>query len=161
MAKGAQHVEPGTGDTEKKAKANATAACQKRWGACVSNLSACSLAKTAAPNQPNQPKPPPQPHLASWGALAYSAADNQVGSSSGKNDRDLAEQEAMKACSQRGRACVLRSVFNKQCAALARDGAVVGLATSADPRETQRKAIDECVKGGGTRCVLQVFFCSF
>ena len=39
--------------------------------------------------------------------------------------------------------------------------AVVGLATSADPRETQRKAIDECVKGGGTRCVLQVFFCSF
>ena len=71
------------------------------------------------------------------------------------------EEEAMKACSQRGRACALQTVFNKQCAALARDRAFVGLATSADPRETQRKAIDECARNGGARCVLQVFFCSF
>ena len=158
VAKGAQHVESATGDTEKKAEANATAACQKRWGTCVSNLSACSFAKTAAPNEPN---PPPQAHATSWGAIAYSAPDMQAGWSSSKNDKALAEQEAMKVCSQRGRACALQTVFNKQCAALARDRAFVGLATSADPRETQRKAIDECVKGGGTRCVLQVFFCSF
>ena len=161
VAKGGQHFEPATGDTEKKAEANATAACQKLWGTCVSNLSACSFAKTAAPKQPDQPKQPPQAHATSWGAIAYSAPDMQAGWSSSKNDKALAEQEAMKSCSQRGRACALQSVFNKQCAALARDGAFVGLATSTDPRETQRKAIDECVKGGGTRCVLQVFFCSF
>lgn len=161
VAKGAQHFESATGDTEKKAEANATAACQKRWGTCVSDLSGCSFAKTAAPNQPNPPNRAPQAHATSWGAIAYSAPDMQAGWSSSKNDKALAEQEAMRVCSQRGRACALQTVFNKQCAALARDRTFVGLATSADPRETQRKAIDECVKGGGTRCVLQVFFCSF
>jgi hypothetical protein len=158
LAKGAQHFEVATGSTEKEAEASATAVCQKRWGPCVSDLSACSLTSTSRSNKPN---PPAQPHATSWGAIAYSAPDMQAGWSQSKNDRSLAEKEAMNACSQRGKACVLRTVFNKQCAALARDGRFVGWATSTEPREAQQKAVEECRKDGGTRCALQVFFCSF
>jgi hypothetical protein len=107
----------------------------------VSNLSACSFAKAAAPNQPNRPNPPPQAHATSWGAIAYSAPDMQAGWSQSKNDRSLAEKEAMNACSQRGKACVLRTVFNKQCAGLAWDRSFVGWATSTEPREAQQKAV--------------------
>jgi hypothetical protein len=158
LAKGAQHFEAATGNTKEKAEANATAACQQRWGTCLSDLSACSLASTSGLNKPN---PPAQPHATSWGAIAYSAPDMQAGWSYSKNDRSLAEKEAMTACSQRGRACVLRTVFNKQCAALASDRGFAGWATSTDPREAQQKAVEACTKNGGTRCTLHVFFCSF
>ena len=158
VAKGAQHVEGATGDTEKKAEANATALCQQHWGTCASNISACSLANATASSRPAAP---PQPHAASWGAIAYSPSEKQAGWASNKNDQSLAEQEAMKVCSQRGHACAVRMVFNKQCGALARDGNFVGVATAADPRETQQKALQECTKNGGSRCALQVFFCSF
>ncbi len=158
VAKGAQHFEAATGNTEKKAKADATAVCQQRWGTCLSDLSACSLASASRTNKPN---PPAQPHATSWGAIAYSAPDMQAGWSSSKNDRSLAEKEAMDACSQRGKACVLRTVFNKECGALASDRSFAGWATSTDPREAQRNAVAQCTKDGGTRCALHIFFCSY
>jgi hypothetical protein len=158
MAKGAQHFEVATGNTEKEAEASATAVCQKRWGTCLSDLSTCSLTGTSRLNKPN---PPAQPHATSWGAIAYSASDMQAGWSSSKNDRSLAEKEAMSVCSQRGKACVLRTVFNKQCGALAADRSFVGWATSTEPRDAQQKAVEECTKDGGTKCALHVFFCSF
>ena len=157
-AKGTRNFEVATGSTEKEAAASATAVCQQRWGACRSALSTCSLTGASGSNKPN---PPAQPRATSWGAIAYSAPDMQAGWSQSKNDRSLAEKEAMNACSQRGKACVLRTVFNKQCAALAWDRSFAGWATSTEPREAQQKAVEACTKDGGTRCALHVFFCSF
>ena len=157
-AKGTRQFEVATGSTEKEAAATATAVCQQRWGTCRSPLSTCSLTGTSGSNKPN---PPAQPRATSWGAIAYSAPDMQAGWSQSKNDRSLAENEAMNACSQRGKACVLRTAFNRQCAGLAWDRSFVGWATSTEPREAQQKAVEKCTKDGGTRCALHVFFCSF
>lgn len=155
VAMGSQHYEGATGDTEKTAEANATAVCQRNWGKCLTNLSACSVTGVT------RPSPPPPPKAISWGAIAYSTADMGAGWSRSKSDRASAEKEAMSACSQRGKACVLRIAFNKQCGALAADRDFAGWGVSTDQREAQRKAIDECTKAGGTRCVLHIAFCSF
>ena len=157
-AKGAQHFEVATGSTEKQAEASAMAVCQQRWGACLSDLSACSLTGASRANKPN---PPAQPHATSWGAIAYSAADMGAGWSQGKSDRSLAEEEAMNTCAQRGKACALRIAFDKQCGALAADRSFTGWGVSTDQTEAQRKAMDECKKAGGARCVLHIAFCSF
>ena len=156
-AKGTQHFEVATGGTEKEAAASATAVCQQRWGACLSALSACSLTGTSRASKPNPPAPP---RAISWGAIAYSASDMKAGWSQGKSDRGSAEKEAMNTCSQRGKACVLRIAFNKQCGALAADRSFVGWATSTEARAAQQKAIEECTKNGGMKCALHVFFCS-
>jgi hypothetical protein len=84
-----------------------------------------------------------------------------AGYSQGKADRATAEREAMSVCAQRGKECVLRSTFNKQCGALAADGAITGTSTSNDQREALAKALDECKRAGGTRCVPHIAFCSF
>jgi hypothetical protein len=63
-------------------------------------------------------------------------------------------------CQQRGKSCVLRGAFNKQCGALAADRNFEGVGTSTDARAAQAKAMDECRKAGGTRCVLHIMFCS-
>lgn len=154
VAAGAQHYEPATGDTEKSAQANATAVCQKNWGRCLSDISACSL--TGA----RRPRTAPAPRAVSWGAIAYSAGDMGAGTSQAKPDRASAEEEAMKVCAQRGKSCVIRAAFNKQCGALAADGNVVGSAVAADQREAQQKAIADCTRAGGSRCVLHILFCS-
>ena len=83
-----------------------------------------------------------------------------AGWSQGKSDRGAAEREAMALCQQRGKSCVLRATFNKQCSALAADRNFEGLGVSADVREAQQKAIDECRKAGGTRCAPHIMFCS-
>ncbi len=158
VTKDRQHFEAATGSTEKKAEANATAACQSHWGNCASNMSSCSL---IGPSQSSQPAPPPQPHAIAWGAIAYSAADMQAGWAYGKYDRALAEKEAMAKCSERGKSCALQTAFNKQCGALAADRSFFGWGTSADPKEAQRRAVEECGKDGGARCTLHVFICSF
>ena len=155
VAAGAQHYEAAAGDSAKQAESNATALCQRNWGRCLSDLSACSLTGAARPSAPSPPR------ATSWGAIAYSTADMAAGSSQGKSDRASAQKEAMSICSQRGKACVLRIDFNKQCGALAADRDFAGWGASTDPREAQRKAIDDCAKAGGARCVLHVFFCSF
>jgi hypothetical protein len=155
VAAGGQHYESATGRSEKNAEANATALCQQNWGRCLSDLSACSL--TGA----NPLPPPPSPRATSWGAIAYSTADMGAGSSQAKSDRASAEREAMSICSQRGKACVLRVAFNKQCGALAADRNFAGSGASANEREAQKKALDECAKAGGARCVLHISFCSF
>ena len=98
VAKGGQHYEAATGDTAKKAEANATAACQQHWGTCASDLSACSSASVAETTRSN---PPAQPHATSWGAIAYSSPDMQSGWANSKSDQALAESEAMKMCATR------------------------------------------------------------
>jgi hypothetical protein len=157
-AKGTRNFEVATGNTEREAAASATAVCQQRWGACRGALSTCSLTGTSGSSKPNPPAPP---RAISWGAIAYSAADMGAGWSQGKSDQASAEKEAMSACSQRGKACVLRIAFNKQCGALAADRGLAGWATSTEPLEAQQKAVEQCTKNGGTRCVLHISFCSF
>ena len=156
FSSGAALFESATGSREKQAEANATTACQQVWGRCLSDLSSCSLLSA-----PTHTSAPASPCSISWGAIAYSVSDHQAGWSSAKNDKTVAEKEALSVCAQRGKACAIVSSFNKQCGALARDGNFVGLATSADQREALQKAVQECTKNGGARCVPQVMFCSF
>jgi hypothetical protein len=77
-----------------------------------------------------------------------------------KDDRASAEKEALSVCSQRGKACVVMTAFNKQCGGLARDGRVAGTAVAADQQVALQQAREACTKNGGTRCVAQVLFCS-
>jgi len=157
VAKGGMHVESATGPTEKSAAAQATELCRQNWGVCLSDLSACSLTGSRLP----PPPPPPSTRGgASWGAIAYSTAEMAAGTASGKADRAAAENEAMTVCAQRGRGCVLQLAFNRGCAALAADRNFAGSGTSEDQRAAQQKAIDECRKAGGARCVLHISFCS-
>ena len=135
----------GNADTKPNAQGRALAECARLGG------KKCAL---------DRPSPPLPPRKISWGAIAYSDKDMGAGWSLGKDDRASAEKEAMNLCSQRGKACVLRTAFDKQCGALAADRDVSGWATAADQREAQQKAIDECKKAGGTRCVLHISFCS-
>lgn len=150
----------GNADTKPNAQQRALAECA-RLGAkkCALQATICSVWNPSA-GTPGPPSPPPPPRKISWGAIAYSDRDMGAGWSQGKDDRASAEKEAMNLCSQRGKACVLRTAFDKQCGALAADGGVSGWGTSADQREAQQKAIDACTKAGGARCVLHISFCS-
>jgi len=131
------------------------AECEKIGGKkCAVEASVCSAPNNTSGGQPEPPK------AIAWGAIAYSSRDMGAGWSQGKDDRASAEREAMQACSQHGKACVLRTAFNKQCGALAADRDFTGWGTSANVRDAQQQAIGQCQKAGGTRCVLHVAFCS-
>lgn len=147
-----RHFEVATAPTREQAEASAVGICKSRWGKCSSDLSSCSFA--------DRHVPPPPPRGSSWGAIAFSAVDGQSGFSQAKNDRASAEKEALATCSQRGKACVVMTAFNKQCAGLARDGRVAGTAVAADQQVALQQARQACAKNGGTRCVIQVLFCS-
>ena len=150
----------GNADTKPNAQRRALAECAKIGGKkCALQATICSIWNPNAETQ-GPPSPPPPPRKISWGAIAYSDKDMGAGWSQGKDDRASAEKEAMSLCSQRGKACVLQTAFNKQCGALAADRGVSGWATSADQREAQQRAIDACRKAGGARCVLHISFCS-
>jgi hypothetical protein len=151
----------GTGGSKANVEQLAMGECAKLGGRkCELEVSSCSASSTG-PGTPATASPPPAPKAISWGAIAYSSSDMGAGWSQGKNDRASAEREAMAACSQRGKACVLRAAFNKQCGALAADRNFTGSGTSADQRQALQKALDECKRAGGTRCVPHVAFCSF
>jgi len=150
-----QHCESATGYSEKNAQDNAVRVCQKTWGKCLTNMSACSAQGSG------KAFPPPPARDVSWGAIAYSSADMGAGWSQSKDDRTAAEREAMTACSQRGKACSLQTAFNKQCGALAADRNFTGWGVAADQRDAQNRAIQECAKAGGSRCVLHISFCSY
>ena len=149
----------GTSGTKLLAEQRAVAECARLGGkGCTAQASICSSPGAGASS--SLPSTPTPPRTVSWGAIAYSNNDMGAGWSQGKDDRASAEKEALAACSQRGKACVLRTTFNKQCGALAADREFAGWGASADPREAQQKAIDDCKKAGGARCVLHISFCS-
>jgi hypothetical protein len=149
----------GTDGTKYNAQQRAVSACTEAGGKrCEAQASICSSpGMTGASNLPTAPA---KPKATSWGAIAYSPRDMGSGWSQGKGDRASAEQEAMAACAQRGKGCVVRSTFNKQCGALAADGNATGVGVSADQRDALQKALDDCKKAGGTRCVPHISFCS-
>jgi len=150
----------GTSPTTTDARQRAMAECARVGGKkCVLQVAVCS---TSGSNGNTDPGPPPArvTRAVSWGAIAYSPTNMSAGWSQGKDDRATAEKEAMKTCSQRGPGCVLRTAFNKECAALAVDRNFAGWATSVNQREAQLKAVNECKKNGGTQCLLRVSFCS-
>jgi hypothetical protein len=147
----------GTDAAKSGAERRAMAECSKQGAKkCAIEASICSV-----PGASSAPRSMPAPPKAvAWGAIAYSAKDMGAGWSQGKADRASAEREAMAACSQRGKACVLQTAFNKTCGALAADRNFTGSATSTDQREALQKAVDECKKAGGTNCVPHIAFCS-
>jgi hypothetical protein len=150
----------GTSGARLSAQQRALAECSRAGGKkCAVAASVCS-APNASSAPPSAPLSPPSAKNVSWGAIAYSSKDMGAGWSQGKADRGSAEKAALTACSQRGKACVLRTAFNKQCGALASDHDFTGWGTSTDQREAQQKAIGDCKKAGGTMCVLHISFCS-
>jgi hypothetical protein len=151
-------VASGTASTKAGAEQQAMAECTRAGGRlCAVQASACSGAGSTTTSAPSAPRPP---RAISWGAIAYSSKDMGAGWSQGKDDRASAEKEAVSACGQRGKACVLQTAFNKQCGALAADRDFTGWGVAADQRTAQQHAIDECKKAGGARCVLHISFCS-
>ena len=153
----------GTESTKPQAEQRALAECSKIGGRhCVVEASACSSRSSNSGSRPASPAgPPPAPKAISWGAIAYSTREMSAGWAQGKPDRASAEKEALNVCSQRGKACVLRAAFNKQCGALAADRDFTGAGTSTDQREAMQKAIAACKQAGGNNCALHVMFCSF
>lgn len=150
----------GTAGTAAGAKQFAVAECTRLGGKkCEVEASVCSASGSSSSS--GTPPPPQPPKAISWGAIAYSSTDMGAGWSQGKTDRASAEREAMAACAQRGKACVLRTAFNKQCGALAADRDFTGWGVSADQRQALQKALDDCRKAGGARCVPHISFCSF
>jgi hypothetical protein len=147
----------GTAPTKSAAQQRAMTECTRPGNKkCAVEASVCGNAADSG----NTPTAPPPPRTTSWGAIAYSTRDMGAGYSQGKADRASAEKEAMDLCAQRGKTCVLRTAFNKQCGALATDGNFAGIGASTDPRDANQKAIDDCKKNGGARCVLHISFCS-
>jgi hypothetical protein len=172
IAAGGDIVTWGIAGSRTTAQQYAEIACSRAGGKqCEAQASVCSSPdssgasdlKSASLLPPgSDPKSAPlPPRKVSWGAIAYSSKDMSAGWSQGKDDRASAVKEAMDVCAQRGKACVLWTAFNKQCGALAADREFAGWGTSTDQREALQKAIDECKKAGGTRCVPHVSFCSF
>ena len=162
VAAGSGQVGWGIDRTRQAAEQRALAECA-RTGArgCEIQTWACSAPTAAGAGGTSAPaSPPPVPKTAAWGAIAYSAGDMGAGWAQGKADRASAEREAMAACQQRGKACVLRASFNKQCGALAADRNFEGSGTSTDARNAQQEAMNACRKAGGTRCALRIMFCS-
>ncbi len=154
----------GTAATKAAAQQQALAQCFKSGAKhCAVQAWVCSapMASSAAPPGTPAPRPnPPASRNAAWGAIAYSSRDMGAGFSRGKEDRASAEREAMHTCTQRGKGCLLRVAFKKACGALAADGAFTGSGISADQPHAQQKAMEECKKAGGSRCVLHISFCS-
>jgi|SRR5579864_9439722 len=150
-----------TASSKEAAQQQATTQCSKYGGKkCAVQAWVCSAAGSGATTSSNTSAPPKNPNAASWGAIAYSSRDMGAGWSQGKEDRASAEREAMAVCAKRGKECAVRGAFNKQCGALAADGAVTGVGISADQRQAQQKAMDECKNAGGRQCNLHILFCS-
>jgi len=159
----------GIAGSKYNAQQYAEAACSKAGGkGCEAQASICSSPDSSgasvlggkSASSTSAPALAAPARKISWGAIAYSAGDMGAGWSQGKDDRASAEKEAMAICAQRGKACSLRTAFNKQCGALAADRAITGLGAAADQGEANQKAIDECKRAGGAKCVLHISFCS-
>jgi hypothetical protein len=151
----------GTFGSKGGAQQRATSECERLGGKkCEAKVAVCSTNGGGPTLTPGNPGPPPAPKAIAWGAIAYSSRDMGAGWSQGRIDRAGAEKEAMDACAERGKACVLRTAFNKQCGALAADRDFVGWGTDVDQRTALQKAMEECKKAGGARCVPHISFCS-
>ena len=162
LAAAGDRVGLGTAPTKQAAAQRAMTECQATGvKGCEVQVWVCSAPNASGPSgTAPAPAPPPAPKAVAWGAIAYSAGDMGAGWAQGKSDRATAEREAMAACRRRGKACLLRTAFNKQCGALAADRGFEGWGTSTDAREAQQKAMDECRNAGGTQCALHIMFCS-
>jgi hypothetical protein len=162
VAASGNFVGVGTAGNRDSAQKAALEQCARSGGKnCEIQAWVCSAPNSASSTTPATPSTPRDPNAPSWGAIAYSSRDMGAGYSQGKADRATAEREAMRVCAQRGKECVLLSTFNKLCGALAADGTITGTSTSADQRQALAKALDECKRAGGTRCVPHIAFCSF
>lgn len=96
----------------------------------------------------------------SWGAIAYSPKDKARGWSEGFADLSQAQQKALDNCAVRGAACKLWVWYNNSCGALAVDGEIVMFGTAEVRANADQRALLECKKAGGKKCVVEVSQCS-
>ena len=94
------------------------------------------------------------------GAIAYSAKDKGAGWSFGWNELDKAKNEAMNRCSKQSAACRLWVWFDNSCGAVAADGSIVTWGTAYAKKDADQRALLECRKAGGNKCVIEASACS-
>ena len=66
----------------------------------------------------------------------------------------------MDACTENGPGCEIIVWFFDSCAAVARGGDVVSFGNDYVEATAKKKALDACVKEGGTKCSVMVWHCS-
>ncbi len=99
--------------------------------------------------------------LRSWGAIAYSAQDKGFGYSEGWSDLENAKKTAMENCEKHSAKCKLWLWYDHECGAIAADGNTVAWGTATAKSNAERRALMECKKAGGKKCVISVSQCSW
>ncbi len=97
----------------------------------------------------------------SYGAIAYSAADEGYGYSDGQDNRKQAEKLAMKYCKKYGKKCESAVWFYNSCGAVAAGGKKVGWAQGATSGAASQSALQFCKKEGGRNCAVKAVHCSY
>jgi hypothetical protein len=120
--------------------------CKTKWAEC---LGRCSV---PGADPYNRSKP--------WGAIAYSRKDKGAGWSYGWNSEVKAKKVAMDNCARRGSACEVWATYAGECGAIAVDGNIVTWGTAFLKQGADQRALSECAKAGGKKCVIQVSQCS-
>ena len=95
-----------------------------------------------------------------WGAIAYSAPDQQFGYSLDWNNVNAAKKQALDRCSKTGKACKVWIYYENECGAIAADGNTVTWGTAFLKENAKQRAMLECKKAGGKNCAIEVWSCS-
>jgi hypothetical protein len=131
------------------ARAQCTFGCNRYdQGQCV-EYRQCSPG-TSTPSAPS----------ASYGAIAYGRTSGSWGTSYQWGNQAKAENEAMRNCAQHGKDCEVMVWFERKCGAVAADGTTAYWALGNSEGQARADAQDQCVKGGGKACKVQVYQCS-
>jgi hypothetical protein len=96
----------------------------------------------------------------SYGAIAYSKKDQGVGWSYGWNEVSKAKKVALDNCSKHGSGCEIWVWYANSCGAVAADGKIVTWGSAAAKQSADQRALAECAKAGGKKCVIQASQCS-
>jgi uncharacterized protein DUF4189 len=96
----------------------------------------------------------------SYGAIAYSKKDQGVGWSYGWNDVSKAKKVALDNCSKHGSGCEIWVWYANSCGAIAADGKIVTWGSASAKQSADQRALAECAKAGGRKCVIQASQCS-
>ncbi len=95
-----------------------------------------------------------------YGAIAYSAADEAYGYSHGWDNQKQAEKEALMQCGQHGKNCEVMVWYSRSCGALAADGDKYGWGQNDVKARAEETAKKSCEKSGGKSCEIKTSQCS-
>ena len=103
----------------------------------------------------------PSAPAASYGAIAYGRTSRAYGYSNRWDSQAKAESVAMRNCAQHGDDCEVMVWFERKCGAVASgEGTAAFWGLGANDGQARAEAQNNCLKGGGTSCKVQVSQCS-